>query len=84
MDFVLDLRKQRTAFVQSASQYQLLHTLVAHYCREALAGAESSTENSKKEVKKEEPVKVVQQSNGAPSSESQTDQNEEMELVVDI
>ncbi|CAD5220348.1 unnamed protein product [Bursaphelenchus okinawaensis] len=41
-EFVLTLRKQRTAFVQSASQYQLLHKLVAHYCKLALDAADSA------------------------------------------
>ncbi|KAI6234551.1 hypothetical protein M3Y99_00772500 [Aphelenchoides fujianensis] len=39
--FVLELRKQRTSCVQSASQYTLLYTLVAHYCKLALG--ESAT-----------------------------------------
>ncbi|CAD5226910.1 unnamed protein product [Bursaphelenchus xylophilus] len=46
-EFVLTLRKQRTAFVQSASQYQLLHKLVAHYCKLALETEESEKEEAK-------------------------------------
>lgn len=35
-DLVLELRKQRVSMVQTPDQYQFLHKLVVHFCREKL------------------------------------------------
>ncbi|KAI6214032.1 hypothetical protein M3Y94_00220900 [Aphelenchoides besseyi] len=88
--FVLELRKQRTSFVQSASQYTLLYTLVAHYCKLALGKAKTpeptADQNNVQLVGSNEQTTAAIPQNGSTINNSKeqsmaADGNEEHELI---